>query len=51
VWDYSELEEESSNCRELTNVVEGLEEEGEKGNLTNSIVFFFISNSTVEAAL
>lgn len=51
VWGYAESEEESSNWREFTNVVEGLEEEGEKGNLTNCIVFFFTDNSTVEAAL
>jgi hypothetical protein len=51
VWGYTESIEESSNWREFTNVVESLEEEGEKGNLTNCIVFFFTDNSTVESAL
>jgi hypothetical protein len=32
VWGYSESIKESSNWREFTNVLEGLEEEGEKLN-------------------
>jgi hypothetical protein len=51
IWGYAESIEESCNWREFTNVVEGLEEKGQKGTLTNCIVFFFTDNSTVEAAL
>jgi hypothetical protein len=51
VWGYTESIEESSNWREFIKVVESLEEEGEKENLTNCIVFFFTDNSTVESAL
>jgi hypothetical protein len=51
VWGYAETVEESSNWRKFTNVVEGLEEEGKNGKLTNCIVFLFTDNLTVESAL
>ena len=42
---------ESSNWREFTNVVESLEDEAESGRLTNTVVYFFTDNSTVESAI
>ena len=50
VWSSKE-EIESSNRKEFTNVIETLEDEGEKGNLNGTEVFFFTDNSTVEFAL
>lgn len=50
VWG-SDDEEESSNYKELENVVSTIEEEGLTGNLNQSVMFFFTDNSTVEAAL
>jgi hypothetical protein len=41
----------SSNWRELENVVEALEEEAACGNLKGAVVFMFTDNSTCEAAL
>ena len=51
VWSEPETEEESSNWREFTNVVEALEEEAESGSLSNTEVYFFTDNSTVESAI
>ena len=48
VWG-SEEDDQSSNWKEFTNVVESLEEEAKLGNLNNSEVFMFTDNSTVEA--
>ena len=48
-WDIS-MSKESSNLRELTNLVETLEEMDRKHNLTGSEVFLFTDNSTSEAA-
>ena len=48
VWDAVDREE-SSNWKEFTNVVESLEEEASMGNLSDSEVFMFTDNSTVEA--
>jgi hypothetical protein len=50
IWGAHE-EEESSNWREFTNVVEALEEEGEEGRLTNTKVYFFTDNSVTESAI
>ena len=50
VWG-AEEDEESSNWKEFTNVVEALEEEGAEGNLNNSEVFMFTDNSTVESCV
>jgi hypothetical protein len=50
VWP-EEDDDESSNWREFTNVVESLEEEAETGHLTGAEVFLFTDNSTVEAAV
>ena len=47
----TDVEGESSNYRELSNVVDALEEEAASGSLCNAVVFFFTDNSTVEAAL
>ena len=47
VWG-AEEDSESSNWKEFTNIVEALEEEAELGHLTNSEVFMFTDNSTVE---
>lgn len=48
VWGASE-DNESSNWKEFTNIVESLEEEAEAGHLANTEVFMFTDNSTVEA--
>lgn len=50
VWG-SDDENESSNYKELENVVSTIEEEAASGNLKGSALFFFTDNSTVEAAL
>lgn len=42
-------QDESSNWKEFTNVVESLEEEGKTGNLENTELFVFTDNTTVEA--
>lgn len=42
---------ESSNYKELDNVVTTIEEEAKCGNLADAVLFFFTDNSTVEAAL
>ena len=47
----SDIEGESSNYRELSNVLDALEEESASGSLGHSVVFFFTDNSTVESAL
>ena len=47
----SDMEGESSNFRELSNVVLALEEEAATGSLNDAVVFFFTDNATVEAAL
>ena len=49
-WIASVTEEESSNWREFTNVVEYLERRGAAGHLDESEVFMFTDNSTTEAA-
>ena len=49
VWGCS-LEEESSNFRELTNLVESIEERIAEGGLRGSEIFLFTDNSTAEAA-
>jgi len=51
IWSASEEIEESSNWKELTNVTEALESKGEKGHLTNAMVFFMTDNATVEAGI
>ena len=51
VWSESETDEESSNWREFTNVVETLEEEAQSGSLSSTEVYFFTDNSTVESAI
>lgn len=48
VWSSDESDE-SSNWRELTNIVDSLEDEAKSGGLNNSEVFMFTDNSTVEA--
>ena len=48
VWGKDE-EEESSNYRELKNLVEALESRGESGMLGGMELFFFTDNSTAEA--
>jgi hypothetical protein len=48
VWG-AEEDPQSSNWKEFTNIVESLEEEAELGHLSNSEVFMFTDNSTVEA--
>lgn len=50
VWG-SDEEAESSNYKELENVVTTIEDEASSGNLKGSALFFFTDNSTVEAAL
>jgi hypothetical protein len=50
VWGKDE-EDESSNFKELANVVSTITQEAEKGNLRNSMLYFFTDNTTVEAAL
>ncbi len=50
VWNYTKADN-SSNCREFTNVVEAIEEEATMGSLKDTELFFFTDNSTVEAAL
>ena len=50
VWG-SDEEDESSNFKELENVVTTIEEEAESGALNEAALFFFTDNSTVEAAL
>ena len=47
----SDVDEESSNFREFENVVCALEEEAQKGNLDDAIIFMCTDNSTVEAGL
>ena len=49
VWG-SVLEEESSNYRELINLVESIEERINEGGLEGSEIFLFTDNSTAEAA-
>ena len=49
-WIAKVTEEESSNWREFTNVVEYLEKRGAAGHLDKSEVFMFTDNSTTEAA-
>jgi hypothetical protein len=44
-------EEETSNSREFRNVVDALREEAAAGNLRNALIFLFINNSTIGAAL
>ena len=48
-WCTTEIEETSSNWKELDNMTESLEEEGEKGVLRNVAIFFFVDNETVES--
>jgi hypothetical protein len=43
-------EDESSNYRELCNLVEDLESEAATGNLVDTKVFLFTDNSTAESA-
>lgn len=50
VWGNDE-EGESSNFKELENVVTTIEEEAAAGSFNNSSLFFFTDNTTVEAAL
>ena len=50
VWVHDE-QAESSNFREFENVVMTLEAEGRKGNLDDTMLFFFTDNSTVEGAI
>ena len=50
IWADDESDE-SSNWRELTNVVESLEDEAEGGRLANTVVYFFTDNNTAEAAI
>jgi hypothetical protein len=50
-WLASITDEESSNWRELANLVEFLEEEGAKGNPTDAEVFMFTDNSSAENAI
>lgn len=50
VWG-SDEEDESSNFKELKNVVTTIEDEASAGNLNDAALFFFTDNSTVEAAL
>lgn len=49
VWECSE-EQESSNYRELTNLVEDTEQEAMAGNLSDAELFLFTDNSTAESA-
>ena len=49
VWG-SDKDEASSNRRELTNVVESLEQMGKEDNLQGMEIFFFTDNSTAERA-
>ena len=49
-WTTTISEEESSNWRELANLVEFLESEGHAGKLDNSEIFMFTDNSTAESA-
>jgi len=49
-WITSVAEEESSNWREFTNLVEHLEERGSKGLLDDLEAFMFTDNSTADAA-
>ena len=49
-WLVSAAEEESSNWREFTNVVEFLELKGREGKLTGCELFMFTDNSTTEGA-
>ena len=51
VWSASASQERSSNWKELSNLVEGLEEEAKRGKLTNALLFFFTDNSTAETAI
>eukprot|EP00985_Skeletonema_marinoi_P010070 scaffold4746_cov136-Skeletonema_marinoi.AAC.2 len=44
-----DIEDESSNYRELRNLVETAEEEARKGNLSNTEFFLFTDNSTAES--
>lgn len=50
VWG-SDEEGESSNFKELENVVTSIEEEARSGALSDAALFFFTDNATVEAAL
>ena len=45
-----DAEDESSNYRELRNLVEAAEEEAKAGNLANTEFFIFTDNSTAESA-
>ena len=49
-WTTSISEEESSNWRELANLVEFLESEGHAGKLDDAEIFMFTDNSTAESA-
>lgn len=49
VWS-ADAEEESSNYREFTNLVEDLEQEAESGRITDAEVFMFTDNGTTESA-
>ena len=48
VWRSDTVHGESSNWREFTNCVEAMEEEADKGNLSNTELFFFTDNTTVK---
>ena len=48
VWGPDESDQ-SSNCREFTNIVESLEDEALTGSLDHTEVFMFTDNSTVES--
>jgi hypothetical protein len=50
VWT-KDRENESSNWREFTNVIESLEDEAASGQLDSDMVFFFTDNKTVESSL
>ena len=50
IWGSNE-QSESSNFREFDNVVSALEAEGRKGELNDTVIFFFTDNSTVEGSL
>ena len=50
VWG-AEEDNESSNWKEFTNIVESLEEEGSEGNLSDAEVYMFTDNSTVESCV
>ena len=51
VWSTSEAEENSSNWKEFSNLVNGVEDEAKKGRLFHAMLFLFTDNSTVEAGV